>query len=138
MGQLVDGLSRDQLLAIPASHRNNILWNLGHVVVTQQRLHYRLSGLDMYVTTETEEAFRTGTSPSDWTNTPDVERIRRLLDELPERLRVDLDARRFGGFRQYTTSTGIVLRSIEDALVFNHYHEGVHMGVMLSLRKLVG
>jgi hypothetical protein len=137
MARLVDSLSASQLTQIPDGHRNNILWNLGHVVVTQQRLHYRISDLEMYITSEMENACRSGTSPADWGETPDFATLRRWLEELPGRLQEDYDAGSFGGFREYTTSTGIRLRTIEEAIVFNQYHEGVHMGVMMGLRKLV-
>ncbi len=137
MARLVRGLDHDQLVAIPEGHRNNILWNLGHVVVTQQRLHNRLAGLEMYVSPEMEAAFKIGTSPADWLALPDLSMILSLLEELPRRLRDDHKAGRFANFQEYTTATGIQLGTIEDALVFNHFHEGLHMGVMMSLRKLV-
>lgn len=137
IARLVDSLSLEQMLAVPAGYRNNILWNLGHVVVTQQRLHNRLAGLEIYVSPEIEGAFRTGTSPADWSETPDLARVRELLDELPNRLRDDYEAGRFSNFREYTTATGIKLRTIEDAIAFNHFHEGVHLGIMKALRVLV-
>ena len=137
MARLVRGLDHDQLVDIPEGHRNNILWNLGHVVVTQQRLHNRLAGLEMYVSPEMEAAFQIGTSPADWTDAPDLPTIMSLLHDLPVRLRDDYKAGRFANFQEYTTATGIQLGTIEDALVFNHFHEGLHMGVMMSLRKLV-
>jgi hypothetical protein len=34
-------------------------------------------------------------------------------------------------------STGYVLTSAQDAMTFNNFHEGIHLGVILGLRKLV-
>ena len=42
----LDGLTLDQIHAIPAGFKNNIAWNVAHLVVTQQLLHYKLSGLN--------------------------------------------------------------------------------------------
>jgi hypothetical protein len=45
-----------------------------------------------------------------------------------------------GIFKDYTTfknSAGFTLNSIDDALQFNLYHEGLHLGTVLSLLKIV-
>ena len=51
-------------------------------------------------------------------------------------LEEDYKADRFKTYRPYTTSAGVTLKSIEDALFFNLYHEGLHMGTILSLLKV--
>ena len=45
-------LSNEQLNKIPAPFKNNIAWNLAHLVVTQQLLCYKLSGLKCLVSEE--------------------------------------------------------------------------------------
>ena len=42
----IDGLTLEQLHVIPEGFNNNIAWNIAHLVVTQQLLHYSLSGKD--------------------------------------------------------------------------------------------
>ena len=37
----------EQLNKIPDGFSNNIIWNIGHIVVSQQALVYRLSGLQI-------------------------------------------------------------------------------------------
>ena len=135
--RLVDGLSDADLLAVPPGFSNNVLWNLGHVVVTQQLLHYGLSKLPMYVSDELVAQCRKGTSPADWTAPPDPDEVRALLLELPDRLAADLEAGRFTTFRPYQTSVGVELRDLETALDFNLFHEGLHTGTVLALRKAV-
>jgi hypothetical protein len=133
----VDGLSQEQLLHIPEGFRNNILWNLGHVVVTQQRLCYKHAGLDLYVPDDVCEVLKIGTSPADWSTPPDVDRIRTWMRELPDRLEEDLRRNRFDNYPGYTTANGVTFNDIDDAIVFNNIHEGVHLGVILSLRKAI-
>ncbi len=131
------GLSQEAFFAIPDGFDNNIAWNLGHIVVTQQALHYRLSGLPTLTTRQDILLFRTGSSPADWTERPDVERLIDLLKKTGPKLREDYAAGLFAGFQPYTTSTSVHLETIEDALAFNNFHEGLHLGTILALRNFV-
>ncbi|GAB5535446.1 MAG: DinB family protein [Rubricoccaceae bacterium] len=135
--RLTNGLAEDDLLAVPEGFNNNILWNLGHVVVTQQLLHYGLSNLPLLVPDELVAQCRKGTSPADWDTPPDLDEIRRLMTELPRQLETDLAASRFTEFRPYMTSVGVELADLETALSFNQYHEGLHTGAILALRRAV-
>ncbi|RZL12338.1 MAG: DinB family protein, partial [Pedobacter sp.] len=40
----IEELSTEQMNFIPVGFKNNLAWQLGHVVVSQQILCYRLSG----------------------------------------------------------------------------------------------
>lgn len=135
-GQL-DGLSEAQMLTIPDGFRNHILWNVGHVVVSEQILLYRLSGLPLHVSDEMVARFARGSSPQEWTTTPDVGEVLDLLTALPERLREDVAAGRFETFKPYQTTTGPNLATFADALAFTLFHEGLHTGVVSAMRRLV-
>ena len=130
----LDGVSEEAYLMIPEGFDNNIAWNLGHIIVTQQALIYRLSGLPTVTTEEEIAMFRTGSSPADWSQEPDIGRLLLLLVEAPEKLQQDYEAGLFAAFHPYTTSSGISMKSIEDALAFNNFHEGLHLGSILALR----
>jgi len=132
------GLSEESYFVIPLGFDNNIAWNLGHIIVTQQALHYRLSGLPTVTTKEDVAIFKTGSSPADWSHNPDIGRLLTLLSDLAEKLARDFEAGLFSGFKPYTTFTGIILETFEDALAFNNFHEGLHLGTILSLRNFVG
>lgn len=133
----LSGLSAEAFFAMPQGFDNNIAWNLGHIVVTQQALHYRLCGLPTLTTKEEVAMFKTGTSPADWPNKPEISRLLVLLDETGPKLQADYAAALFTNFHPYTTSTGIELQTIEDALAFNNFHEGLHLGTILALRNFV-
>ena len=40
-------------------------------------------------------------------------------------------------FKPYMTSTGIGLNNIEDAISFSTYHDGIHLGIVISQMKIV-
>src|SRR5690606_19481345 len=104
--RVTPGLSDEQLLTVPAGHRNNILWDMGHIVVIQQLLVYKLSGLELHVPDSMVAQFRNETSPGDWSATPDIALVRKLQLELPEQFEADQSAGLFKQFMPYTTSTG--------------------------------
>jgi len=134
--RLIKDVNDDALCVVPAGYLNNILWNLGHIVTAQQLLTYKLSGLDMYVSDEFVAQFRGGTSPANWQSIPDIIQIKSLLQELPGRFEEDLEAGLFVEYQGYSTSTGLELKTFEDGVIFNQFHEGIHTGVIMALKKM--
>lgn len=134
----LSGLAEEDWWQIPAGFDNNIAWNVGHLIVVQQQLTYGLCGLEMGVTAEDMAQFRTGTSPASWTTKPDPERLRQLLDDLPHIFQTDFAAGLFQTYRPYKTSTGVSLPTLADAISFNNFHEGLHLGTILALKNFAG
>ncbi|NVK53582.1 MAG: DinB family protein [Flavobacteriaceae bacterium] len=133
----INGLTLEQLHTIPEGFKNHIAWNVAHMVVTQQLLHYKLSGLDCLAPEELIEEHKKGTFPTKTFTEEEFEEVKDLLIGLPDTLREDHEEGIFQNFTEYPTSTGFVLDSIETAISFNTYHEGLHLGIILSLKKLV-
>ncbi|MGB1041869.1 MAG: DinB family protein [Tenacibaculum sp.] len=133
----IEGLSIEQLHKIPEGFKNNIAWNVGHLVVTQQLLHYKLSGLHCLASDELIEKCKKGTAPTNDFTGEELEEIKELLMGLPDTLQEDYEAGIFTEYTEYETSTGFVLDSIDTAIAFNNLHEGIHLGVVMALVKLV-
>ncbi len=132
---LCSSVSEEQLFEIPPGFRNHIAWNVGHVLVTQQLLTYGLSGLELKVAPELVEHFKKGSSPADW---PDHSPWNGILDRLVsgvEDFGRDWEEGRFASFESYTTSAGVTLSTLEEAATFNHFHEGIHLGYCLALKR---
>ncbi len=55
MAPFLENYTLDQLNQIPPGFSNNLIWNIAHVVVTQQILVYKLSGLPMLISDELVE-----------------------------------------------------------------------------------
>ena len=61
----ISELSLDKMHVIPKGFNNHIAWNIAHLVVTQQLLHYKLSGNDCLVSDELIMAFKKGSIRSE-------------------------------------------------------------------------
>jgi len=123
--------------AIPAGLNNNMVWNAGHVVATMELLTYGLAGLTTPSGREFIDRYRKGTRPESPVTREACELIAEKLRAGVDQLERDLETLDFSNYKEYTTSYGVTLRSIEEALVFNNLHEAMHLGTMLSLRNLV-
>ena len=130
-------LSIEQVNKIPEGFNNNIIWNAAHMVVTQQLLMYGLSGLELDVPNDWVSSYRKGTAPGKVVSEDDFLLIKAKMLDTVDKAIEDVKAKNFLNFKAYKTSYGVELKSIEDAIVFNNVHEGMHFGNILSMRKLV-
>ncbi|MDG1805195.1 DinB family protein [Flavicella sp.] len=137
MLKLIDGLSMEQLNKTPEGSNNNIVWNIAHLVVTQQLLCYKLSGLPCLVSDEMIELYRKGTAPTKVVTKEEFDEIKSLFISLPLKFEEDYKKRIFQEYSAYTTSVNVTLEDIKSAATFNLFHEGIHLGAVLGLRKLV-
>ncbi|WP_108808077.1 DinB family protein [Aquimarina spinulae] len=135
--KMLDSYSLDQLNEIPEGFKNNLIWNIAHVVVTQQLLVYKLSGLPMMIDDEMVDLYRKGTKTERPATVEEVSEIKKLLFTTLDKTEKDLNDDIFKNYNDYETSTGFVLKSVEDAMNFNNYHEGIHLGYILALRKAI-
>lgn len=135
--KLIQDLSLEQLHLIPDGFNNNIAWNVSHLVVTQQLLHYKLSGLDCLVPDELIDNYRKGTKPSENFTQEEWEEILELFLGLPETFEEDFNEGIFVGYNEYKTSSGFIIKNIKDAIAYNTHHEGIHLGSILALKKFV-
>lgn len=133
--QLIEPYSFDQLNSIPDNFSNSIIWNFGHLLVTEKTLTYGLSGLEIpIVSNEYIEMFRKGTKPIPYKEELWNDIKSSFLLSL-EKTESDYNVGLFKNFSSYTTSTGVYLENIESTLNYIAYHEGIHTGVVQSIRK---
>lgn len=132
-----DNYTLEQLNTIPAGMSNNLIWNLGHVVVSQQKLVYALSGLPMHIPDSLFEKHQNGSRPDGKTTQAEVDEIKKLLSEMVEKTKADFEAGVFKEYHPYQTKTGFHLGTWKEAMEFNNYHEGIHLGIMMSIKKYI-
>ena len=133
----LDSYSLEQLNTIPVGMSNNLIWNIGHVIVSQQKLMYELSGLPMHIPDSLFEKYQNGSRPDGKTTQTEVDEIKKLLSEMVEKTKADFEAGIFKEFHPYQTKTGFHLGTLKEAMEFNNYHEGIHLGIMMSIKKYI-
>lgn len=136
-GQFIDHYTLEQLNTVPEGYRNNLIWNIAHMVVTQQLLVYKFAGVPMLVSDELVERYKKGTEVTGPATAEEVAEIKSLLVDTIVQTEKDLEKGVFANYIEYPTSTGFVLKNVTDALNFNVFHEGMHIGIMMRLKKLV-
>ena len=137
VSKILENHSLVQLNKIPEGFSNNLIWNIAHIVVTQQLLVYKLSGLPTMVSDEIIEKYKKGTKPEQTATQEEVDEIKSLLFATIKKTKEDYENGIFKNFQEYPTSTGFILNTVEDAMAFNNFHEGLHIGILMSLRKFV-
>ena len=135
--KLIDDFTLEQLNKIPEGFGNNIVWNVGHLVVIQQILCYKLSGIPMNISDEMAAKYMKGSKPMGEISQTEVDEIKELFINLPYQFEKDYKASIFKKYEAYTTSLNVTLTDIDSANTFNNFHEGIHLGVILALKKLV-
>ena len=133
----INSLTIEQLNKIPEGFKNNIAWNVTHLVVTQQLICYKLSGLKCLISDELIANFQKGSAPSYKISESEFEEIKKLFLALPDNLVEDYANGIFKNYNEYTTSVDVTLGNIDDAIIFNLYHEGIHLGIILQLKKFI-
>ena len=133
----IENHSLEELNKVPKGFDNNIIWNIAHTIVTQQLLVYKLSGLPMLLSDEMVETYRKGTKTERDASQAEVNGIKDVLFSLIEKTKEDYDNKVFQTYNQYTVSTKSTLYTVENAIEFNNFHEGIHLGYILALRRLL-
>lgn len=127
--------SKDKLLKIPKGFNNNVYWNIAHTVITQQILIYKFSGLQMRVPDNLVDKFMKGTVPDGTASDEEMMMIADFLISTAEWLIEDYNTELFKTFKEYTTSARVTLKNVDDAIAFNLFHEGLHIGQISLLLK---
>lgn len=133
----LETFSLEQLNKKPEGFNNTIYWNIKHVVITQQLLTYALSGLPTLISEAEIEAFRKGSKTEAEATQEDVDTLKAQLFSTVEQTQIDYKEGKFKTYTEYTVSTKSVLSNIDEALAFNNFHEGIHLGYILAMKKTI-
>ncbi|MFP2995472.1 DinB family protein [Spongiivirga sp. MCCC 1A20706] len=121
---------------IPEGFKNNIIWNIGHIVSTQQGIIQGLAGRPMVVDANFISLYKKGTKPERDATKDEVEDLKKLVFSTLEQTIKDYengDLKDYKGLHIATTNSDIT--TIDDAISFNLFHEGVHVGIIMALLK---
>lgn len=134
---ILENYSLEQLNFIPEGYNNNIFWNIAHSVATMQLLVYSLSDSQWRISKDIVKAYRNGTRPDRTYTQVDVDAVKEIIVSSAKQCELDYKAGYFGEYKGFVTATGFDMKTVEDAIGFNLYHEGIHMGYVLAMRRFV-
>lgn len=133
----LNGLSLQDLFKIPNGYRNNIVWQVGHIISVQQQLVYLRSGLPLKIPVEFSKKYGRGSTPDEVINEEDFNEIKSLLFNPIEELEKDLQSNIFENYEPLTTLPGMVLSNVNDALEFNNFHDTIHLKRCEALKQAI-
>lgn len=131
----IETLTLEELNTIPKGFNNNIIWNIAHTIAVQQALVYKLSGLPAIVSEDLVETYKKGTKPERNVTQNEVDEIKGLLLSSIEKTQEDYHDNVFQNYQQYTVTTKSILTNVKEAIDFNNFHEGIHLGYVLALKR---
>ncbi|GAB2571581.1 DinB family protein [Gracilibacillus alcaliphilus] len=136
--QLLDSvISEEQADVIPNGYSNSLRWNLGHISAAQEGIMYYF-GMNQSgeIPSKIQEAFKTGTSPNDWSATPlTLYEIRELLLEQKKRMIETFSGRLGDEAANVFAFQDKRLTRVGDLFVFTLWHEGWQQGVINGMKR---
>lgn len=135
--KVIEDLSPEQLNKIPAGFNNNIIWNIAHLVASQQGVCYKRAGLELLVHEEFFNQYKPDSKPAAYVNQTEIEHIKAILITTIDEFEKDYQRETFKNYPSWTTRYGVELNSIDDALTFLPFHEGLHVGYVMALKRVV-
>ncbi|HEX2607187.1 MAG TPA: DinB family protein [Flavisolibacter sp.] len=134
---IISDLSAEQLNQVPTGFNNNIIWNVGHIIAAQQGVCYRRSGLPLLIQDSFFEQFKPETKPQGTIDATEIQAIKDLLFSTLDQLEADYKAGGFKNYISWTNRYGVTHDTIEDTINFLLFHEGLHMGYVMALKRCV-
>lgn len=129
--------SLEQLNKIPQGFNNNIIWNIAHTIAVQQALVYKLSGLPPLISEELLTTYSKGTKPERDITQAELDDIKSLLYSTIEKTQDDYKHKIFQNYHAFTVLTKNTITNVEEAIHFNNFHEGIHLGYILALKHVI-
>ena len=136
---IVKDLPIEMLNEIPKGFNNNLIWNLGHVLVTQQMLCYRLPQLPMALALEEDfiKRYVRGTKPETFIEEVEINFITEALMKTLETMENEHQQGFFNDYKPFNLRANLELTTVNDAFLFNLSHEALHYGAAIALKKIL-
>lgn len=131
-------VSEERADVVPPGFRNNIRWNLGHMLVGFESIVSEALGIETEAPEGYLKLFEGGTSPADWAGAgapvPGLPELRKLLDEQSARLSGLLAGHLEEKLaKPFAVGPYVEYRTVGEVLDFAIYHEAVHLGFIKGL-----
>lgn len=134
---IIKDLTTAQLNYVPQGFNNNIIWNLAHMISAQQGICYTRAGVPIITADKYYAPYRPETKPTSYVDAEDVATIKDLFLSTMEQLETDFLNNVFANYPAWSTRYGLEIDSIETAIAFLPYHDGMHYGYIWALKRVV-
>ena len=134
---VVSEYSTEQLNKIPGGFNNNIIWNLGHIIASQQGICYKRTGVPTVVSEAFFDSYKSGTKPQKFVDAEEIAHIKELLFSTLDQFEADYKKGIFIEYSPVVTRYGVELTNITEAVNFLPFHDGFHMGYVMALRRVI-
>jgi len=132
---LLEGLTAEQLNRVPAGFNNNIIWNLAHLVSAQQGICYTRADKDIVTDDKYFTPYRPGTKPDNFIDAAEIANIKQLLFSTIDQLETDYNKGVFANYGAWISRYGVEINTIEDAINFLPFHDGMHIGYIMAMKR---
>jgi len=129
---LTKALNEEQLNFIPRGHNNNIIWNMGHMLVVSESLLYKTSGSKPPLHGFDINRFGRNTRPDQVFNQSQISEI---SEALLRTVAIFNDTTSGMAATDRGTNEGFVLT--QDTLQFLLFHENIHYKTVIRLIRAV-
>jgi hypothetical protein len=133
--QLIEISSAEELNRIPAGFNNNMIWNFGHIIASQQILCYKLAGIAPRIDQKYILDYQKGTKPEKFIDAEEINFLKGLMLDTIDELADDLKNNIFINYSSIVTSYGVELKSTVDAVQFFPVHDAFHYGCASAIKK---
>ncbi|HJA41309.1 MAG TPA: DinB family protein [Firmicutes bacterium] len=133
----LENLTDDQLTKIPEGFNNNILWHVGHVLVSNEFFMFGYPQTDTGLPQSYVSWFNTQTSPADWgeDKLPTISELYKALQTQLEKI-CNIDDTFLEQKLPFEFPVpGIV--TYHDLYALMIYHEADHLGQIKAMKKMV-
>ena len=136
---LIEEFSVEQLNEIPEGFHNNLLWNFGHIISVQQGLCYLSSGELPIVELDLIAKYKSGSKPEGIVDVEEYDKLKGYLFTTIDRLAEDKEKGLFKSYNGFGLKSyaDIRVENIDDAIKFVAFHDGLHVGYMMALKRVL-
>lgn len=138
MLRLLEELSIEQLNKIPAGLNNNIIWHIGHILVSTEILCYWRTNIDADYVIPLAEKYKNGTKPEAFIAKEEIETIKNNLLSSLQKIEAAYQQNKFQKITPYATQTfGVMMEDIETVFQYCSLHDTLHLGNITIIKKLI-
>ncbi len=138
IASVIEGLSTAQLNEIPEGFNNNIIWNIGNVIVSQQSVIYGRCKVAYTIPDDLFPLYKGGTKPKHDLSSDETNNLKDLILSSVNQLEKDLETELFQNYQPFTHGlTNIEVSTLSEAFNFLIFHESLHLGYIMALKRNV-